>query len=148
MVENSQQKNIFKTVIITIIVMLVILVLFLNKITTPRYLSDVELKINGLQLLEDSPLVASTNTSWQLVAANSQQQQVLSEFVLQLKDRIRRNTQVTNLSEFSNLSLDNFYPVQEAIGIINPEGQLIAYIKAPFDQQKMILTYSSLITHR
>lgn len=54
---NEQQKNIKKTLFILVAVMVTILVLFLNKITTPRYLSNIELKINGLVLIKESKAI-------------------------------------------------------------------------------------------
>lgn len=129
-------------------IMLVILLLFFNKMTTPRYLSDIELKINGLQLLKNRPSIADEKSRWRLVSANSQQQQVLLDLLPLLKNSIQRKTELVTLSELSMSSLNGLYPTQEAIAIINPQGQLVGYIKAPFDQQRMILTYSSLVTHR
>ncbi len=50
MMNSDQKKSVQKTVLIIVAIMATILVLFLNKITTPRYLSNIELKINGLVL--------------------------------------------------------------------------------------------------
>ncbi|MFT7224011.1 MAG: hypothetical protein ACI82Z_001559 [Cellvibrionaceae bacterium] len=148
MVKTNQQKNIIKTVVIIVVFMSVMLLLFLNKITKPRYLSDIELKINGLYLLKDNPVIVDEDQQWRLLVANAYQRRVLSDFLPLLKNNIRRKTKLMTPPDLLISSFDNLYSTQDAVGIINTRGQLVGYFKAPFSQQKMILTYSSLVTHR
>ncbi len=147
----SQSKNITKTVLILVAVMATILALFLNKITTPRYLSDIELKINGLILLKDkhrqvmSSKLQHSQLQWMLVAQNAADQKVLEDFLSQVKKSIRKKMVVAELN--SIVLPPNIFP-QDAILLVNPQGQWVAYVKPPYQYPKMLLTLSSVITHR
>ena len=140
----SQKKNITLTVIAAILFMATVLALFVNKITTPRYLSAIELKINGLVLLEE-PIAMSeqgAGEQWLLLVHNAQQQQVANNLLEILPKKITDNTTViNNLQRYSNLA-------QENILIANPSQNIIAYFTPAFEQNKMKLTYSSVFTHR
>ncbi|MGH1485539.1 MAG: hypothetical protein ACRBCI_04910 [Cellvibrionaceae bacterium] len=145
---DVQRKNIIKTVIIIVAIMVTILLLFLNKIMTPRYLSDIELKINKLELIKEPIILDNNIDKWLLIAGTTEHTKILTELNLELRDSIQEKT---NIVEFKQLSppVDAFpYDPQEHIGIANAKGELIAYFRPPFDQHKMILTYSSVITHR
>lgn len=145
-----QQKNIIKTVLIILAVIVAIQVLFLNKMLTPRYLSDIELKINGLVLLKQpKPLsIDQQPEGWLLIAGNHEQKQLLVNFVAGLKTAIQAKTSIMESKKVQELNGNSPYDTQEAIGIIHPNQQLIGYLKPPFNEHKMILTYSSIVAHR
>lgn len=146
---NTQKKNILKTVAIIVVVMTTILLLFLNKITTPRYLSDIELKINGLILVKEKPQVEMDNkNTWFLISHTEKQTALIASFLSELKPSIQEKTQALSSTEPLALQLSQHIPHNDVIPIINDKNQLIAYIKPPFDQHKMLLTYSSVYTHR
>ena len=128
--------------------MMAVLLLFLNKITTPRYLSDIELKINKLELMKQPVVINNNDKHWLLLSSNPRQQTLLEGFMTQLRDSIQKNTQIADLSQLNLSSIGLPYNTEDNIGIVNPKGELIGYFKAPFDEHKMILTYSSVFTHR
>ena len=137
----TQQQNIAKTVLITISIMVVILLLFFNKIVTPRYLSAIELKINGLELLKQPQPVFADSDDWVLLFKTPAQQQMLTELVAHLGKTIQRQTQIKGHDELGiDLQLLP-YNSEINIGIIQPKNQLIAYFKEPFDHRKMILIF-------
>ncbi len=147
---QSQQRNIVKTVVIIVAVMVIILALFINKITTPRYLSDIELKINGLVLLKNQVQGSSKTGSWQLLASTPEQLQFLEKVIPQLNQSIRHQTEwrlVEDNAEFFAVLLKNHLPNEQAIVLMSGE-QLRGYFKPPFDEHKFLLTYSSVVTHR
>jgi hypothetical protein len=148
MTSSIQKKGILKTVFITLGLMALILILFFNKITTPRYLSNIELKINQLELLKTPIVVAHKNQNWLLIFSSQQQQKVLLSFTDELRKSISERTAIIALEDLAPSKIDLPYDSQEAIGIMKPNGELIAYFRPPFDQHKMILTYSSVFTHR
>lgn len=148
---QAQQKNIIKTVLIIVVLMVSILLLFLNKITTARYLSDVELRINGLILL-DSPQtmeMEQADSKWLLVANTQEQKKVLDEFYPSLRKSAKAITEITlapiSLQSQINKQLPDY---ASYISVISKDKKLIAYFKPPFDQHKMLLTYSSIVAHR
>lgn len=148
---QSQQKNIIKTVLIIVILMVTILLLFLNKIATARYLSDIELKINGLILL-DSPQtmeMPQSDAKWILVASTPEQKKLLDEFYPSLRKSAKAITDVTlapiSLQSQINKQLPDY---SRYISVINSDKKLMAYFKPPFDEHKMLLTYSSIVAHR
>lgn len=135
-----------KTVLIILTAMVVILLLFFNKITTPRYLSVMEHRINGLVLLREPTPMADTSDQWRLLFTTDKQQQTLTDWYPLLRQYIQAKTTVIDSTE---LAIDQPLPYdqQRSIGIVNPQGVLLGYFKPPFDHQRMILTYSSLTTH-
>ena len=143
---DEQNKNIKKTVLIILAIMATILTLFLNKITTPRYLSNIELKINGLVLVdkEDRQFIHSgiNDLSWLLLPSDEQQKKHLASFHHTLKKNIKDKINIADAEQYS-LVLPGKY-----IAIVRPNGEYIAYLKPPFENHKMTLTLSSLITHR
>ena len=150
---QTQQKNIRKTVVIIIAVMVVILLLFLNKITTPRYLSAIELKINGLVLLEPAqplalPYSADTRGRWLLIYSDEEQRRIVQELVTGLKAGIQKKSVLLSREALGTAVGRLNYDSGINIGIINDSGALMGYFKPPFEQRKMILTYSSTVTHR
>ncbi|MGH1439886.1 MAG: hypothetical protein ACRBBR_07250 [Cellvibrionaceae bacterium] len=148
---ETQQKNIIKTVLIIVALMASILLLFLNKITTARYLSDVELKINGLILLDPPQTMEMTqhNAKWVLVANTQEQKKLLDEFYPSLRKSAKAITDITlapiSLQSQINKQLPEY---SRYISVINTDKKLMAYFKPPFDQHKMLLTYSSIVAHR
>jgi len=125
--------------------MVMVLALFLNKITTPRYLSDIELKINGLVLIKE-PIELNdaqpVNDQWLLLTHTEKHQQAASQLVESLPRKIAQYTRVQE-STVSHPSLES-----GTILIANPQQEIIAYFTPPFDRNKMKLTYSSVFTHR
>lgn len=148
---DTQKKNIKKTVLIIVVLMSSILLLFLNKITTARYLSNIELKINGLVLLDKAEMLDIKNESaqWLLVANTEKQKELLDEFKPSLRKKAKNATQIVLAPIQLQSQLNKFIPNYSSnISIINPDHQLIGYLKPPFDEHKMLLTYSSVFTHR
>jgi hypothetical protein len=152
MTSTNQQKAITKTVAITLLVIATILALFFHKITTPRYLSVVELKINGLVLLSQAvPVTPETGSKdrWSLIASTDSQAVLLTGFEAELKSSLKSKTQILRGTVDLDAQLRNHIPsYPDAIAIINRQQQLVGYLKPPYDQHKMLLTYASVLTHR
>lgn len=145
---SDQKKSIIKTIVLIVVLMATILTLFLNKITTPRYLSNIELKVNGLILRSDEYSVTiddKTAPTWLLLAGNDQQKILLNEFHQSLKPSLRK--QINIISDGSEL-LPTRLVKDGTIPVIKPSGEYFAYLKPPYDTHKMTLTLSSVITHR
>ncbi|ODS24021.1 hypothetical protein AB835_05710 [Candidatus Endobugula sertula] len=142
---DTQQKNIKKTVFLLIVAMVTILALFLHKITTPRYLSNIELKINGLVMLEDKQKLNfvsdKLNESWILIAADKEDRQRLEALLQMLKPYLRKKVTIVDRSEVVATFTDDIIPV------VRPSGKYLAYFKPPYEQHKMLLTLSSLLAH-
>lgn len=148
---QTQDKNILKTVLIIIACMITILLLFLNKITTARYLSDIELKINGLVLLDEPPLInlVENKQEWTLVANTEKQKQILDELQQSFRKSVKESTNIVLAPIALQSQLNKQLPdYPSVIGVINKDKRLVAYFKPPFDDHKMLLTYSSVVTHR
>lgn len=155
---NEQQKSIKKTVWIIVAIMVSILVLFVNKITTPRYLSLIELKINGLVLLDKDSRTpvqhASSPDSWLLVVSDEEERQLLDSMMDDLDASIKNQIAVV---DEATLTLNvEVHTSKSTIPIIKPSGDTsgvgtgyyIGYLVSPYDRNKAILTLSSVITHR
>lgn len=140
----AQRKNITLTVIAAILFMIVVLALFFNKMTTPRYLSDIELKINGLILLKPRLMFNDDigETRWMLLTHNDQQAMAATNLLISLPRKISIDT----ISKKNELIIDGVN--QDSIWVVNPDKEIIAYFKPPFDTNKMKLTYSSVFAHR
>lgn len=145
---HAQKKGVLKTVAILVLVMATILILFLNKITTPRYLSNIELKINGLVWLEQPQLIPVEGEGWQLLATTPEQFQFLEQVLPQLKSRISQQTEALLIDDESLDILNKTATVYDpVIGVVSNK-RLLAYLKPPFDEHKFLLTYSSVVAHR
>lgn len=151
------QKKTLKTVLMIVAVIALIQGLFLNKMLTPRYLSDLDLKINGLVLLQQPQSLSAEALGltpapgeWLLLAGNSAQQQVLTDFVAGLKTKIQQQTAIVDIQHWQGAGVDlgADYDSTEAIGIVDPKQRLVGYLKPPFNDYRMTLTYSSIVTHR
>ncbi|MFT6102236.1 MAG: hypothetical protein ACJAZJ_000721 [Candidatus Endobugula sp.] len=151
---TDQQKSIKKTVWIIVAVMVTILALFFNKITTPRYLSLIELKINGLVLFKKENKVIIdelvSNSSWVLLIDSEEEKQLLKDVTLLLDDSVKDNVEV-----ISEGTLGAQYDLQSdikfnknIIPIIKPTGEYVGYLISPYNRNKVILTLSSVVTHR
>lgn len=144
---DSLQKNIIKTVLIIVAVMATILVLFIHKITTPRYLSDIELKINGLILLKSPQQLSNLDErlqgSWLLLVNNEKNKKIVEEVHNNLKGRVSHKLLLVDQKSFSALTAD-----EETMPLINANGEYMAFLKPPYEKNKMIMTLSSTITHR
>ncbi len=156
---NTQDKKILKTVVILVAVMLTILGLFLNKITTPRFLSSIELKVNGYILLnankdgsrKDSENIfgAYDNDKWTIVIIDESQREAITDLLSSLKNPMKSNTDVVLLNNEIKAKLSQQLPDRDdIIAVVNENNKLSGYFKAPFDNNKMVLTYSSVFTHR
>lgn len=156
---NTQDKKIFKTVSILFIVMLVILALFFNKITTPRFLSSIALKVNGYVLLnanKDGSRKSSKNIfdsyskeQWTIVILDESQREVITDLLDSLKNPMKSNTNIVLLNNEIEAMLSQQLPNRDdIIAVVNDANKLSGYFKAPFDNNKMVLTYSSVFTHR
>lgn len=150
---TSQKKSIQKTVLIIIAIMVTILVLFINKITTPRYLSNIELKINGLELVKkaQSPTPSSekegvSNKQWILLVDNSKDKLFLEDVYQSLKRSIRQQVIIVYGSNEALTARLNTR--KKVIPLIKPSGEFIAYFTSPYDKEKMVVTLSSVVTHR
>jgi flagellar biosynthesis component FlhA len=148
MATSIQKKGILKTVVLIVLVMGTILGLFLNKITTPRYLSHIQLKINKLEFLKNPIDLNLNNQQWLLVYHTQEQEKALMVFREELREYIKEKTENTALNSLAISTQELPYNIQESIGIIKPNGLLVGYFKPPFDDHKMILTFSSIFTHR
>ena len=156
---SAQDKNILKTVLAILAVMLVILALFFNKITTPRFLSSIELTINGYVLLntnKDGSRKDSENileffepNTWFIIVDNDSQREVIENVLSRLKNPMKSNTAIVSSSDSIKSKLVDQLPDRDdIIAVINDDNKLSGYFKPPFDRQKMTLTYSSVFTHR
>jgi hypothetical protein len=151
---TDQQKSIKKTVWIIVAIMVTILVLFINKITTPRYLSFIELKINGLVLFkkENKTLIEElvANPSWVLLVDSEEEKKLLDDVTLLLDDSVKDNVEVMDegtLGAQYDLQSDIKFN-KNIIPIIKPTGEYVGYLISPYNRNKVILTLSSVVTHR
>jgi len=156
---NTQDKRILKTVLIIITAMLVILALFFNKITTPRFLSSIALKVNGYVLLnankdgsrKDSENIFSAynNDKWTIVILDENQRESIMDLLASLKNPMKSNTDIVLIDNKIEAMLSQQLPNRDdIIVVVNDANKLSGYFKAPFDNNKMVLTYSSVFTHR
>jgi len=104
-----------------------------------------------LILLESPQIVdvKSDDSKWFLVANTEEQKKLLDEFYLSLRTSAKKTTEVMlapiSLQSQINKQLPNYV---RYISIINTDKKFMAYFKPPFDQHKMLLTYSSIVAHR
>lgn len=157
---NTLDKKILRTVLIIAAVVSVILVLFFNKLTTPRFLSSIELKINGYVLLnadrdgsrKESPSILTSdqdNKKWFIVVKGETEKQLINDLLPILKSPMNSNTDILLSTQIIGAKLSEQLPNKDnLIAVINNEGTLSGYFKPPFDRNKMALTYSSVFTHR
>lgn len=147
---SEQQKNIKKTVWVLVAIMVTILVLFINKITTPRYLSQIELKINGLVLLgkESTQTIEElkSSSSWTLLVDSEEEKKLLENIMLSLDNSVKKT--ITVVEENTLNFQSDIQTNKSTIPIIKPSGEYIAYLVSPYDRNKVILTLSSVVTHR
>ena len=141
--QQIQKKAIIKTVSIIVVIMTTILVMFINKITTPRYLSDIELKINGLELLKPpyDVKVSNEQSHWILVASNKEEMDVLESFYASLKTSLRKRVVIQQQDGFPDRR-------DQTIAIVKSGEHYMGDLKPPYDHHKMTLTLASVITHR
>lgn len=146
---SEQKTNIKKTVLMLIAIMVTILILFFNKITTPRYLSNIELKVNGFILIDEAKgsIVEGdfSKGQWSLVVTDEEDKRFLDTLLPNLKSKV--NNQLT-VVDGSILTLNqDLNTTTKIIPILKPSGEFLGYFKSPFDHDKMILTLSSIVTH-
>ncbi len=144
---DSQKKKIVKTVAIIVVIMITILVLFIHKITTPRYLSNIELKINGFVLF-DNPISISEKVSkkieanqWALLVRTKNQKEIFESFVSAFNQKLPNHIAIVE----NNITEDS---LSSGILLVNPSAEFLGYFKAPYDEHKFILTLASVVTHR
>ncbi|MBX2809119.1 MAG: hypothetical protein KTR20_10860 [Cellvibrionaceae bacterium] len=146
----NRQKNIYLTLVLSIGFMVLVLALFVNKMMTPRYLSALELKINGLMLLEQAAAIdgLEADGTWRLLSDAPQAREFLQRFIATLPNKIQQKTQGIALPPERWQVLANKLPSNNVIAIVNQQGQLMAYFTPPFNHNKMKLTYASVVAHR
>ncbi|MFT5420864.1 MAG: hypothetical protein ACI9D5_001617 [Candidatus Endobugula sp.] len=147
---NEQQKGIKKTVLIIVAIMATFLVLFFNKITTPRYLSDIELKVNGLVLIDEIKRVRASgtisDTQWMLIVNNEQDKQLLEGLRQSLKGGVGKKIILVDQATVElNTEINT---TKKIIPILKPSGEYLGYLTSPYDKKKLIVTLSSVVTHR
>lgn len=147
---NQQKKNITKTVAILVFIMVSFLAMFLHKIMTPRYLSNIELKVNGLILAETPQALSveiNSNISdhWVLLIDGPKHRHIVNELRDSLKPKLRDQLDIIEQSTLksSSLALN-----AESIAIFGHEHVYKGYFVPPYDVNKMKLTLSSVMTHR
>ena len=157
---NELDKRIYKTIAIIFVVVSVIMVLVFNRLMTPRFLSTIELRVNGYILLNAdrdgsrklSPSIVSSNEDnkkWFIVVDNESEKELISNLLSIVNDPMKSNTEVMlstpiiDSKLFQQVSNQNNF-----IAVINDTGKLSGYFKPPFDRNKMVVTYSSVFTHR
>jgi hypothetical protein len=157
---NALDKKIYKTILILFVIVSVILALVFNKLMTPRFLSSIELRINGYVLLnadrdgnrKESPVIVQPsldNKKWIILVKNEAQQKLISNVFTILKDPMKSSTEVVmTTQEISAKLLQQISDQDNFIAVINDDGKLSGYFKPPFDKTKVVLTYSSVFTHR
>jgi len=157
---NELDKRIYKTIAIIFVVVSVIMVLVFNRLMTPRFLSTIELRVNGYILLNAdrdgsrklSPSIVNSNEDnkkWFIVVDNESEKELISNLLSIVNDPMKSNTEVMlstpiiDSKLFQQVSNQNNF-----IAVINDTGKLSGYFKPPFDRNKMVVTYSSVFTHR
>jgi hypothetical protein len=157
---NELDKRIYKTIAMIFVVVSVIMVLVFNRLMTPRFLSTVELRVNGYILLNAdrdgsrklSPSIVDSNEDnkkWLIVVDNESEKELISNLLSIVNDPMKSNTEVMlstpiiDSKLFQQVSNQNNF-----IAVINDTGKLSGYFKPPFDRNKMVVTYSSVFTHR
>lgn len=151
---SEQQKSIKKTVWVIVAIMVTILVLFIHKITTPRYLSQIELKINGLVLFDKADRrtvsIGDGQSSWILLVDSEEERQLFEDIFPLLDNSIKTHVEVKDENAL-NVAFDIQQQIQTSkstIPLIKPNGEYIGYFVSPYDNNKIILTLSSVVTHR
>ena len=147
---NEQQKGIKKTVLIIVAIMATFLVLFFNKITTPRYLSDIELKVNGLILIDEVKRVTASGAisgkQWMLVVDNEKDKQLLEDLRQGLKGGVGKKIILVDQATVELNAGTN--TTKKIIPILKPSGEYLGYLTSPYDKNKIVITLSSVVTHR
>ncbi|MFT7387392.1 MAG: hypothetical protein ACI8VC_000632 [Candidatus Endobugula sp.] len=155
---TDQQKSIKKTVWVIVAIMVTILVLFINKITTPRYLSLLELKINGLVLFKKNSQAVidavAPSPLWVLLVNSEEETQLLKDVMLLLDDSVKTSIVVVDESTLTDQYQTQSdiqsltHSTNDIIPIIKPTGEYVGYLVSPYNRNKVILTLSSVVTHR
>jgi len=143
---NQQQKNITKTVVIIAFIMTAFLGMFLHKITTPRYLSNIELKVKE-PVSSDKLLDKKQPDDWLLLIDENNK-----EFVAALKDslkpKLKNKLTIINKENLSASTVKGLKLKENTLALFDEEGRYKGYLRSPFDINKMKLTLSSVLTHR
>ena len=192
---KQQNRSIWLTVIGCLVFITILLGLFFNKISTPRYLSTVELRINGLMLLEQPQLLSALPGGQDIAKQLPRQQWSLLiiqrgscgavcverlvpvvSMLNQLPSTYREKTQLvlfandtaellqiinqvdqqkSSEQNVATIAIDSLQQqgFEEAVGsnkviIVDDSGYYRGYFAAPFDDNKLLLTYSSVLEHR
>ena len=197
---QRQNRNVWLTVIGCLVFITILLGLFFHKIITPRYLSTIELRVNGLVLLKQPRLLLELQEEaiarqllpgkWHLLLLHSgrcdtvciKQITHMTSMLSQLKKAYREKTQLILISDnavellaiISKASQQEIQPIivdtpqrqafkstiesinnrmataitRPTVMIVDNTGNYRGYFTAPFDHNKMLLTYSSVVEHR
>lgn len=209
----KQKSGIAWTIALILTFILVVLLLFINKITTPRHLSPIELQVYGafefdqprrfkpFELLDHKgekftqdnfkdkwslvffgfthcpdicPTTLSYLSSWRakLDPALLEQTQIILVTVDPARDTVETLAQyvpyfnqdfigltgefltIKRLANQLNVAFTKVvqgddYTVDHSglVAIINPRGDYHGFFKPPFDQEKMLLTYGSIVNN-
>lgn len=110
----DSKKAIKRTVIILVVVMSTILLLFFNKITTPRYLSDIELKVNGFVLFDkNAPPISAPKAwiekypqqdMWVAIIANEKDKALFEAVYIDLKSSVQKKLRLADKDSVDFLS--------------------------------------------
>ena len=201
---QAQRRGIWLTVTGCLIFISILLGLFFHKITTPRYLSIIELRINGLILLEQPQLLSALQSGeavaeqlppgkWSLLVIHRgycgavciERITLVTSMLGQLQPAYREKTQLTLIADDTaellaiinkasqhkirqeniqsivinssqrqafekaiNFSTADKLTAWPKIIIVDDTGHYRGYFTTPFDANKMLLTYSSIMEHR
>jgi hypothetical protein len=157
---NELDKRIYKTILIIFLVVSVIMTLVFNRLMTPRFLSTIELKVNGYILLnadrdgsrKQSPSILSAseyNKKWFIVVDNEKEKKLITNLLSIVNDPMKSNTELmVSTPEIDSKLFKQVSNQDNFIAVINDTGKLSGYFKPPFDRNKMVVTYSSVFTHR
>ena len=201
---QRQKRGIWLTVIACLAFMSILWILFYNKITTPRYLSMIELRVNGLVLLKQPKSLSEIKAKaiaaelpsdkWQLLAVQNGRCDAIcvesmtslvimldqlkqahfdkTQLMLVADDTAELLTVINGADQNNRISREKIQiialdgsqqqSVEDAINrvtnmtttlwpkviIIDDSHRYRGYFTSPFDANKLLLTYSSVIEHR
>ena len=201
---QRQKLGIWLTVVACLAFITVLWALFYHKITTPRYLSTIELRVNGLVLLKQPQLLADLQgqvvaqellpKKWRLLVLHKgpcsavcveymtslvimlgqlQQTHLEKTQLVLVADNAPELLALVNAADQNNVIDRNkiqIIPFEDShwqsfensvdlaaqhttnawpkIIIVDDSGHYRGYFTPPFNHNKMLLTYSSVIAHR
>ncbi len=89
------------------------------------------------------------NKKWFIVVDNEKEQELIVSLLSIVNDPMKSNTEVMlSTPDIDTKLFDQVSNQDNFIAVINDTGKLSGYFKPPFDRNKMVVTYSSVFTHR